>query len=132
MRPSAPPRTRVCPFRRAVVAHATLRSAPRRQAVPGCRGVETAIFDLADLGSVREWGKRAQDVGLPLDVLVNNAGVMACPELRTKDGFELQLGVNHLVRWGSDGWRVYCWRVLWFQLLSCGRESTPCCTVVLR
>ncbi|KAK9803584.1 hypothetical protein WJX72_002288 [[Myrmecia] bisecta] len=41
-------------------------------------------------------GQRAQDIGQPLDVLVNNAGVMACPELQTAEGYELQLGVNHL------------------------------------
>lgn len=67
-----------------------------REAVPNARGIELAIFDLADLNSVREWGKRAQDFGLPLDVLVNNAGVMACPQMQTKDGFEYQLGVCHL------------------------------------
>lgn len=37
-----------------------------------------------------------QDGGQPIDVLLNNAGVMACPEAKTKDGFEYQLGVNHL------------------------------------
>ena len=40
--------------------------------------------------------ERMQDEGRPIDVLVNNAGVMACPEAKTKDGFEYQLGVNHL------------------------------------
>ena len=67
-----------------------------KAAVPSCRGVEVAEFDLADLASVRAWASRAQDFGLPLDVLVNNAGVMACPAMQTKDGFEYQLGVNHL------------------------------------
>lgn len=36
------------------------------------------------------------DEGNPIDVLLNNAGVMACPEMKTADGFEYQLGVNHL------------------------------------
>ena len=63
------------------------------------------MFDLADLESVRQWAARAQDFGLALDVLVNNAGVMACPEARTADGFEQQLGVNHLVRLE---WRLEC------------------------
>lgn len=67
-----------------------------KQLVPQARGIEVATFDLADLGSVRAWAQRAQDFGLPLDVLVNNAGVMACPQMQTKDGFEYQLGVNHL------------------------------------
>lgn len=35
-------------------------------------------------------------MGQPLDVLLNNAGVMATPPMVTKDGFEYQLGVNHL------------------------------------
>ena len=58
-----------------------------KASVPGNRGVEVANFDLADLASVQAWASRARDFGLPLDVLVNNAGVMACPEMRTKDGF---------------------------------------------
>lgn len=45
--------------------------------MPQARGIEVATFDLADLGSVRAWAQRAQDFGLPLDVLVNNAGERA-------------------------------------------------------
>jgi NAD(P)-dependent dehydrogenase (short-subunit alcohol dehydrogenase family) len=56
---------------------------------------ETAVspLDLADLGSVRAFAEAWDG---PLDVLVNNAGVMATPERRTADGFELQIGTNHL------------------------------------
>src|SRR3954470_16772427 len=50
-------------------------------------------LDLADLASVHAFAD-AWDGGL--DVLINNAGVMAVPERRTKDGFELQIGTNHL------------------------------------
>lgn len=54
-------------------------------------------LDLADLGSVRALGEKMRAAGGPLDILVNNAGVMAPPKrLETKDGFELQLGTNHL------------------------------------
>jgi NAD(P)-dependent dehydrogenase (short-subunit alcohol dehydrogenase family) len=54
---------------------------------------EVRRLDLADLASVRE---SADDWDGPIDVLVNNAGVMATPERRTRDGFELQIGTNHL------------------------------------
>jgi NAD(P)-dependent dehydrogenase (short-subunit alcohol dehydrogenase family) len=59
--------------------------------MPG--STEVRRLDLADLASVRAF---AAGWDRPLDVLVNNAGVMAVPEGRTKDGFELQLGTNHL------------------------------------
>jgi NAD(P)-dependent dehydrogenase (short-subunit alcohol dehydrogenase family) len=54
---------------------------------------EVRTLDLADLASVRAFAD-AWDGGL--DVLVNNAGVMAVPEQRTADGFEMQIGTNHL------------------------------------
>jgi NAD(P)-dependent dehydrogenase (short-subunit alcohol dehydrogenase family) len=54
---------------------------------------EVRELDLADLASVRAFAD-AWDEGL--DVLVNNAGVMAIPEARTRDGFEMQIGTNHL------------------------------------
>lgn len=54
--------------------------------------VEVCRLDVADLSSVREF---AAEVG-PVDVLVNNAGVMAVPYALTVDGFETQVGTNHL------------------------------------
>ena len=54
---------------------------------------EVRELDLADLASVRAFADAWDG---DLDVLVNNAGVMAVPERRTKDGFELQFGTNHL------------------------------------
>ncbi len=54
---------------------------------------EVRHLDLTDLASVRAF---AEDWEGDLDVLVNNAGVMAVPEGRTADGFELQFGTNHL------------------------------------
>jgi NAD(P)-dependent dehydrogenase (short-subunit alcohol dehydrogenase family) len=54
-------------------------------------------LDLADLASVRAFAQRMNDRGTPLDLLVNNAGVMAFPTRRTTvDGFETQFGTNHL------------------------------------
>jgi NAD(P)-dependent dehydrogenase (short-subunit alcohol dehydrogenase family) len=54
---------------------------------------EVRRLDLADLASVREFAHGWQS---DIDVLINNAGVMAAPERRTADGFELQIGTNHL------------------------------------
>ena len=54
---------------------------------------EVRQLDLADLGSVREFAKGWSG---GIHVLVNNAGVMVPPFRHTKDGFELQFGVNHL------------------------------------
>jgi len=54
---------------------------------------EVRRLDLADLSSVRDF---ARDTTHDIDVLINNAGVMATPKRRTKDGFELQVGTNHL------------------------------------
>ncbi|MDT0308649.1 oxidoreductase [Streptomyces sp. DSM 44917] len=68
--------------------------------VPEARA-ELRLLDLADLASVRafagEWGER------PLDVLINNAGLMAVPRARTVDGFESQFGVNHLGHFALTG-----------------------------
>ncbi|MGY1653225.1 oxidoreductase [Geodermatophilus sp. SYSU D01119] len=65
-----------------------------RAAAAGLTGeVEVRRLDLADLASVRAF---ADDWSGPLDVLVNNAGIMMVPQGRTADGFELQFGTNHL------------------------------------
>ncbi|WP_111766137.1 oxidoreductase [Nakamurella deserti] len=55
--------------------------------------LEVRWLDLADLASVRAF---AADWSGPLDVLINNAGIMAVPEGETADGFEMQIGTNHL------------------------------------
>ena len=67
-----------------------------QQEVPGAK-VELGILDLASLASVRTFATRELERGLPLDLLLNNAGVMAPPQrLETVDGFELQFGTNVL------------------------------------
>ncbi|QQS39962.1 MAG: SDR family NAD(P)-dependent oxidoreductase [Acidobacteriota bacterium] len=53
-------------------------------------------LDLADLQSVREFADGFISRFLRLDLLINNAGVMVPPYSKTKDGFELQFGTNHL------------------------------------
>jgi NAD(P)-dependent dehydrogenase (short-subunit alcohol dehydrogenase family) len=60
----------------------------------GGAALERLVLDLADLGAVRRAAARAADLG-PLDLLVNNAGVMAPAHHRTVDGLELQLATNH-------------------------------------
>ncbi|MGO4614068.1 oxidoreductase [Nocardia sp. 2YAB30] len=61
--------------------------------------VRVRKLDLADLASVREFAEGAD----PTDVLINNAGVMALPESRTADGFEMQIGTNHLGHFALTG-----------------------------
>lgn len=60
------------------------------------------IMDLADLSSVRRAAAAASTHGA-LNILVNNAGVMATPHHRTADGFELQFGTNHLGHFALTG-----------------------------
>lgn len=65
-------------------------------AVPGAAVVFEPL-DLASLASIAAFAGRLRDTRPSLDLLVNNAGVMVPPERReTADGFELQLGTNHL------------------------------------
>ena len=62
--------------------------------------VEVRRLDLADLSSVREFAEAYQG---ELDLLINNAGVMAPPRRLTKDGFESQFGTNHLGHFALTG-----------------------------
>ena len=62
--------------------------------VPGAT-FHSVVADLADLSSVRRGATAISALG-PLNLLVNNAGVMALPYARTVDGFEMQFGTNHL------------------------------------
>src|ERR1039457_6010115 len=73
-----------------------------RQAVPDA-DVRLDPLDLADLASVRKFaaGFSAEHDGL--NILVNNAGVMAIPRRETADGFEMQFGTNHLGHFALTG-----------------------------
>ena len=53
-------------------------------------------LDLASLESVRQFAEKFTASGMRLDLLINNAGLMAIPYARTANGFEMQFGVNHL------------------------------------
>ena len=65
--------------------------------------VQFLHMDLADLDSVREAATRVQREHATLDLLINNAGLMATPQQRTAQGFEMQLGVNHLGHFALTG-----------------------------
>ncbi|HEY8984240.1 MAG TPA: SDR family NAD(P)-dependent oxidoreductase [Streptomyces sp.] len=77
----------VVPARRADVA---------REAVRGIAGVEVDELDLSDLESVRAFADRFLASGRTLDFVIDNAGVMACPETRVGPGWEAQFATNHL------------------------------------
>jgi NAD(P)-dependent dehydrogenase (short-subunit alcohol dehydrogenase family) len=65
--------------------------------------VEAALLDLADLSSIRAFADRIRAGNDHIDLLINNAGVMAAPYRRTADGFELQFGTNHLGHFALTG-----------------------------
>ena len=64
--------------------------------VPGRGRIALASLDLADLASVQAFADDLMSVDDRLDLLINNAGVMAIPRRLTADGFEMQFGTNHL------------------------------------
>ena len=65
--------------------------------------VQAVRLDLSSLASVREAAEEIASAYGPVDLLINNAGVMMTPYRRTDDGFELQLGVNHLGHFALTG-----------------------------
>ena len=71
-------------------------TAPVRDAAANGGGLELVELDLANLASVRACADGLVAAGKPFDVVIANAGVMACPRGTTADGFETQFGTNHL------------------------------------
>jgi NAD(P)-dependent dehydrogenase (short-subunit alcohol dehydrogenase family) len=68
-----------------------------KKATEAVRGdLELIECDLASLKSVRACADALVKAGKPFDVVICNAGVMACPQGKTTDGFETQFGTNHL------------------------------------
>ena len=57
--------------------------------------VDVLKLDLSSLNSVRECAQIILDKEEKIDILINNAGIMTCPEWKTYDGFEMQIGTNH-------------------------------------
>jgi NAD(P)-dependent dehydrogenase (short-subunit alcohol dehydrogenase family) len=74
-----------------------------REEVPDA-DVELRTLDLASLANIEEFAAAVSASYPALDLLVNNAGVMAIPRRETADGFEMQLGTNHLGHFALTGW----------------------------
>lgn len=86
-----------------------------RAAAPSA-SLQLEALDLASLKSVHAFGQRLLQKNQPLDLLINNAGIMAVPKrMQTEDGFELQFGTNHIGHFALTG-------LLWPLLLQ-GRET---------
>ena len=68
-------------------------------------GADVAVLalDLADLSSVKAFAAAFLKAHNRLDLLINNAGVMMCPYSKTADGFEIQMGTNHLGHFALTG-----------------------------
>ena len=89
---------------RSIVAHGgtvvgtarDLNKARQALAQAGNPSVELVEMDLASLASVRKAAEELLKLAKPFDVIIANAGVMACPQGKTQDGFETQFGTNHL------------------------------------
>ena len=89
---------------RSVVAHGgtvvgtarDLDKARRALAEAGNPSADLVEMDLASLASVRKAADELLARAKPFDVIIANAGVMACPQGKTQDGFETQFGTNHL------------------------------------
>lgn len=73
------------------------------EALEGSGSVEAGLIDLSDLASVRVFAQGIMRRHDRLDLLLNNAGVMATPRRQTKDGFELQFGVNFVGHFALTG-----------------------------
>jgi len=72
------------------------RPAIAQEALNGIDGVEVDELDLGDLDSVHALAERFLASGRVVDIVVNNAGIMACPETRVGPGWEAQFATNHL------------------------------------
>ena len=67
-----------------------------KEALDGIEGVELATLDLGDLDSVAAFARDFLDSGRAIDMMIDNAGIMATPETRVGPGWEAQFATNHL------------------------------------
>ncbi len=93
----------------AQIVMASRDQAKAQQALNNLKGrlpeakVDVMTVDLSDLASVQSFAADFKSRYHRLDLLLNNAGVMAIPRRETKDGFEMQLGTNHLGHFALTG-----------------------------
>jgi NAD(P)-dependent dehydrogenase (short-subunit alcohol dehydrogenase family) len=72
------------------------RPGPAAEVLDGMDSVEVDELDLGELDSVRRFAEGFLDSGRGIDILINNAAIMACPETRVGPGWEAQFATNHL------------------------------------
>lgn len=93
-------------------AHVVMACRSRERGREAMRGVRNEVpaasltlgeLDLADLNSVRAFAETFDEEFGSLDILCNNAGVMAIPRRETEQGYEMQFGVNHLGHFALTG-----------------------------
>lgn len=90
-------------------AKADVAVARIRKDAPNAPAIDVVSLDLADLADAKRAAAEVADRYDRIDVLVNNAGIMIPPKSETKDGFELQIGTNHL---GHFAWTAGLWPLL--------------------
>ncbi|MDX6569199.1 MAG: hypothetical protein QOH15_1777 [Gaiellales bacterium] len=89
------------------------RRATAEEALDGVSGIEIDELDLGDQASVRSFAERFLASGRSLDLLINNAGIMALPETRVGPGWEAQFATNHLGHYALTN-------LLWPRLVAAG------------
>src|SRR4051794_4273070 len=72
------------------------RRSNAEEALAGLDGAEVDELDLGDLESVRGFAERFLASGRTIDIMIDSAGIMACPETRVGPGWEAQFATNHL------------------------------------
>ena len=65
--------------------------------------IDIISLDLNNLESISSFDEKFNNDYKKLDVLINNAGIMMCPYSKTKDGFEIQMGTNHMGHFALTG-----------------------------
>lgn len=65
--------------------------------------ITVSELDLTSLASIKDFAERIINSYNRLEILINNAGIMMCPYSKTQDGFEIQMGTNHLGHFALTG-----------------------------